>query len=71
MNLLSRSFPEVLVRAWFTFVLMTILGCQAAVNPADAAKIAEVIAFEKEMEAAVLRGDGKLRKGNSGYCFAV
>jgi len=59
------------MRTWFVFILMTIFCCQvsaqqlksdavkAAVNPTDAAKIAEVIAFEKEMEAAVLRGDSK------------
>ena len=58
------------MRTWFIFILITILSCQvvaqqskstgvqAAVNPADAARIAEVLAFEKEMEAAVLRGDG-------------
>jgi len=30
-----------------------------APNPADAATIAEVLAFEKEMEAAVVRGDAR------------
>jgi hypothetical protein len=59
------------MRTWLVFLLVTILpsavsaqqpqsaGAQDAVSPSDAAKIAEVIAFEKEMEAAVVRGDVK------------
>jgi hypothetical protein len=34
-------------------------AAKAAANPADAAKIAEVMVFEKDTEAAVLRGDTK------------
>jgi len=57
------------MRAWPVFLLVTVLPCtvsarqpepasvQGAVSPSDAAKIAEVIAFEKAMEAAVVRGD--------------
>ena len=59
------------MRAWFAFIVfMTGFSCQtpaqqpisdaanARVSSADAARISEVIAFEKETEAAVLRGDG-------------
>ncbi len=59
------------MRTLIAFIAMTALSCQVlaqqsksvsvqpAVSPANAAKIAEVLAFEKEMEAAVLRGDTK------------
>ena len=59
------------MRTWFAFMLVTAFACPlwaqqsksigspGVANTADAARIAEVIAFEKEMEAAVLRGDVK------------
>jgi hypothetical protein len=59
------------MRTRLAFLLVTVLACQVSAqqpksavapqmsNPADAARIAEVISFEKEMEAAVVRGDVK------------
>ncbi len=59
------------MRACFAFILMTVICCQVPaqqsksdvakpeVNSADAAKIAEVLAFERDLEAAVLQGDVK------------
>jgi len=59
------------MRVGLAFVIWAVFVCQVlaqqpksadmpgAQAPADTAKIAEVLAFEKEMEAAVLRGDVK------------
>jgi hypothetical protein len=52
------------MRAWLAFLLVTIFPCAASAQQPKsasvrAAEIAEVIAFEREMEAAVVRGDVK------------
>lgn len=59
------------MRTLFTFILLAVFACQVSAQqsksagapgipkPPDPAKIAEIIAFEKEMEAAVVRRDVK------------